>query len=49
VNLDPRVNAVVLESADHFQAGAVAYVGQARISMTAEVSLENPPVFGAVK
>ena len=49
VDLHAAVNAVILQGADHLQAGAIADVGQARISMAAEVSLQNPAVLGAVE
>ncbi len=45
----PLVDAVVLQRADHFQAGAVADVGEARIAMAAEVALEDAAVGGAVE
>jgi hypothetical protein len=43
------VDAVVLEGADHLQAGAVADVGEARVAVAAEVSLEDLAVLGAVE
>ncbi len=43
------MDGVLLQGADHFQAGAVADMGQARVAMTAEVALENQPFFGAVE
>ena len=49
VDLHAAVNAVILEGADHLQAGAITDVGQARILMAAEVPLQNPPVLGAVE
>ena len=44
VDFDALVDAVVLQGADHFQAGAVADVGQARIAMAAEISLQDSAV-----
>src|SRR6202034_2214027 len=41
VDVDALMNSVILQGADHFEAGAVADVGEARISMAAEVALEN--------
>ena len=46
---DALMDAVILQRADHFQAGAVADVGQARITMAAEIALQNPAVLGAVE
>ena len=43
------MDAVVLERADHLQARAVADVGEPRITMPAEVSLEDPAVVRAVE
>jgi hypothetical protein len=40
---------VLLERADHLEAGAVADVREARVPMTAEVALEDEPVLGAVE
>src|SRR5207253_4182802 len=49
VHVDALVDAVILKSADHLQAGAVADVRQARILVAAEVALEDAPVLGAVE
>ena len=49
VNGDALVDAVVLQRANHLQAGAVADVRQARIAMAAEIALQNLAVFGAIK
>ena len=43
------MDAVVLQGADHFQAGAVADVGQARILVAAEVALQDPAILGAIE
>ncbi len=43
------MDAVVLQGADHLEAGAVADVGQAGVLVTAEVPLEDLAVFGAVE
>ena len=48
-NIDALMNAVILQSADHFESGAIADVSQTRIAMAAEVALQNPPVFGAIE
>src|SRR5689334_5315980 len=44
-DVDSLVDAVVLEGADHFQAGAITHVGEARVLVTAEIALQNPTVF----
>ena len=49
VDFDALVDAVVLQGADHFQAGAIADVGQARIAVAAEVALQDAAVLGAVE
>ena len=49
VHVDALVDAVVLQRADHLQAGAVADVGQARIAVAAEVALQDAAVLGAVE
>ena len=49
VDGDALVNAMVLQRADHFEAGAVADVGEARITMAAEIALRNLAVLGAVE
>ena len=41
--------AVVLQRADHLEAGAVADVGEARVAVAAEVALEDAAVGGAVE
>src|SRR5438105_1771493 len=42
------VDAVILEGTDHFQAGAVANVGEAGIFVAAEIALEDAAIFGAI-
>ena len=49
VDVDALVDAVVLQGADHLQAGAVADVGQARVAVAAEVALQDAAVLGAVE
>ena len=49
VNVDALMDAVILQSADHFETGAVAHVRQARIAMPAEIALQDAAVFGAVE
>src|ERR1700724_1276696 len=45
VNLDPLVNTVVLQGADHLQSSAIADMGEARIFMSAKISLQDAAVF----
>src|SRR5207244_833428 len=49
VDGDALMDAVVLEGANHFQAGAIADVRKARIAMAAEVALQDAAILGAVK
>ncbi len=49
VKIDALVDAVILQGADHLQAGAVAHVRQARITVPAEIALQNLAVFGAIE
>jgi len=49
VHIDPLMNAVILQRADHFQAGAIAYVREPRIFMSAKMPLQNSAVFGAIE
>src|SRR5262249_24072552 len=49
VHVDAFVDGVLLQCTNHFQTGAVADVGQARVAMAAEVALQNATVRGAVK
>ena len=41
--------AVILQCADYFQSGAIAHVRQPWVFVTAEVSLQNSPVFCAIE
>ena len=45
----PVMDAVVLQRADHLQAGAIAHMREARIAMAAEIPLQNLAVFGAIE
>ena len=47
--VDPLMDAVILQRPDHFQAGAVAHVRQARIAVPAEIALEDAAVARAVE
>ena len=49
VDFHAAVDAVILQRADHFEAGAVADMRQAGIAMPAEVALQDPAVFRAVE
>src|SRR5262249_43684242 len=49
VHADAAVDAVVLERADHLQAGAVADGREAGVFVAAEVPLQNAAVLGAVE
>ena len=49
VDVDALVHRVLLQRADHLQAGAVADVRQPRIAMPAEVALQDQAVLGAVE
>ena len=48
-DVEAQMNPVVLQRADHFQAGAVAHVRQPRVAMAAEVALQDAPVRRAVE
>ena len=49
VDRDALVDAVVLQGADHLEAGAVADVGEARITVSAEIALRNLAFLGAIE
>jgi hypothetical protein len=49
VDVDAAMDAVILQRADHLEAGPVADVREARIAMAAEVPLENPAVLRPVE
>ena len=49
VHIDPLMNPVVLQSANHLQPGAIADMRQARIFMAAKIPLQNPAVLGAIE
>src|SRR6185437_4798638 len=49
VHLHALMDAVVLQGADHLEAGAVADVGQAGVAVAAEVALQNLAILGAVE
>ena len=49
VKVDALMDAVILKSADHFETGAVAHVGQARIFVAAEIALQDAAVLGAIE
>ncbi len=43
------MDAVILESANHLEDGAIAHMGETGIAMAAEVALQNAAVLGAVE
>ena len=49
VDVDALMDAVVLQRADHLEAGAVADVREARIAVAAEVALQDAAVLRAVE
>ena len=49
VHVDALVDAVILQRADHFEAGAIADMGEPRIPVPAEVALQDAAVFGAIE
>ena len=49
VNLDALMDAVILQRANHFQAGAIADMRESRIFVAAEISLQNAPVLRAIE
>ena len=49
VEIDTLMDAVILKSADHFEAGSIAHVRQTRIAMPSEVALQDLAVLGAVE
>ena len=49
VDVDAPVDAVVLQRADHLEAGAIADVSQSRILVTAEIALEDAAVRRAIE
>ena len=49
VHVDPLMDPVVLEGADHLEPGAVAHVREARIAVAPEVALQDAPVLRPVE
>ena len=49
VHVEPAVDAVILERADHLEAGAIADVGEARILVAAEIALQDAAVGRAIE
>src|SRR6266852_6447768 len=49
VNVDALLDAAVLKSANHFEAGAVANVAETFEGVTAESALQNVPILGTVE
>src|SRR5262249_60880927 len=49
VDRDPSMDTVILERADHLQAGAIAAATESRVLVAAEIALQDAAVGGAVK
>jgi hypothetical protein len=49
VDFHAGVDAVILQGADHFEAGAVADVSEARVAMAAEIALQDAAVLSTVE
>src|SRR5206468_1114692 len=49
MDIDATMHTVILQSANHLQARAIAHVREPWIFMPAKVSLENSAVFGPIK
>src|ERR1051325_1688181 len=49
VNIDSLMNTVVLQRPDHLQTGSVADMSQPRITVAAEISLQDAPVLRAIE
>ena len=49
VHVDPLVDAVVLQGADHLQTGPIAHVREPRIAMSAEVALQDAAILCAIE
>ncbi len=49
MHIDALMDAVILEGADHLEAGAIADVGQAGIFVSAEIALEDAAVLSAIE
>ncbi len=49
VHVDALMDAVILQGADHLEAGAIADVREARIAVPAEIALENAAVGRAIE
>src|SRR5678815_2974953 len=49
VHIDSAMNPVILQGADHFQAGEIADVREARIFMAAKIPLQTPTVLCSIE
>jgi hypothetical protein len=49
VNFHAGVNAVILKSSDHLEAGAIADMGKPGIAMASKIALKNPAINGAIE
>src|ERR1700686_899190 len=48
INLDALMNAVILQRANHFQTRAIANMRETRVSVAAEIPLQNAPILRAI-
>src|SRR5678810_590281 len=49
VHVEPAMDTVILQCPDHFQTGAITDMRQPWVFVSAEISLQDPPVVGAIK
>src|SRR5690349_8095589 len=45
-DVQAEMNSMVLERANHFQAGAIAHVRQPRVAMTSKIALQDAAILG---
>ena len=48
-DIEAEMDAMILERSDHFEAGAVADVGEARVAMAAEIALQDTAIGCAIE
>src|SRR3954453_4673967 len=49
VNVHPEMDAMVLQRADHFKAGSISHVSEARITVAAKVALKDSTILCAIE
>src|ERR1700738_5161928 len=49
VDVDAAVHTVILKRANHFQTGTISDMCKSRVSMAAEIALQNSPILGAIE